>query len=210
MLRLPAFFCFLIVLTISLIEPPSTSACVLVSDDMMSCENYRPAFTRQADQLTPAAAIVSQVAAVATRPSGDSPANAIPADDKWMSIAPGASVWLKMENGRATVMALWLDANGQGGLDLSVYAPDISSGLNANTKPTGRGTFNRLEPSHDLLWRGQSPNGGTWFALVTNGNSIPVAFKLGFVRTAVVRECSGPYWEFLPSGDYVLWPGLCK
>jgi hypothetical protein len=193
-----------------LIAPSSASACVLVYDDPMKCENHRPAFARLSDQATLVAAAVSQNAAIATLRSGDSPSNAIPADDKWMSIAPGASVWLKMENGRATVMDLWLDANGQGGLNLFVYAPDISAGLNTNTKPTGRGTFNRLEPSHDLLWRGQSPNGGTWHALVTNGNSIPISFKLGFVRTAVVRDCSGPYWEYLPSGEYILWPGLCK
>ena len=209
MLRLLSLFCLLIVLTISWIAPPSAFACILVSDEVTRCESARPASARQPDLLTPAAA-VSQVVAVTPLSVGDSPANAIPAEDKWMTIGPGAGVWLKLENGRATVINLWLDANGQGGLNLFVYAPDISAGLNANTKPTGRGTFNRLEPSHDLIWRGQSPNGGTWHALVTNSNSIPVAFKLGFVRTAVVRECSGPYWEFLPSGEYVLWPGLCK
>lgn len=199
-----------VVITVFFITPPPASACVLVSDEFARCEVNPPASLRRAEPAMPGLATISNIAASSNLPSGDSPANAIPADDKWMTIAPGAGVWLKMNNGRATILDLWLDANGQGGLSLFVYAPDISAGLNVNTKPTGRGTSNRFEPSHDLIWRGQSPNGGTWYALVTNGSSIPVSYKVGFVRTAVVRECSGPYWEYLPNGDYILWPGLCK
>jgi hypothetical protein len=106
-------------------------------------------------------------------------------------IGPGVSHWYKMSDA-GMELKVWVDANGQQGLSLALYAPDQTD---LYGKPIGRGAYNKFEPSHDLFWNGYtsaSGAGGTWYAIVTNGANIPIGYTLGYKRiiNSVKARCS--------------------
>lgn len=87
-------------------------------------------------------------------------------------------------------LEVWLDANGQQGITLFVYAPEQKDLW--ITKPIGQGTRNKLMPEHDLFWAGRTTAFGQWHALVQNNNPFPVNFSINYdrVATRVADACA--------------------
>jgi hypothetical protein len=154
---------------------------------------------------TPVPAPVKVAQPVVAKPRGDGPATARDIADAWESLPGGASVWYRMGSGpNPQHFDLWLDANGKGGINFAVYAPEQMGDWSPATSPKGRGAFNRTAPDHDLRWSGQAPAGGTWYAVVTNGNPDALTYKLGVIRVETGRRnCGDPYNEMIGSNPAV-------
>jgi hypothetical protein len=124
-------------------------------------------------------------------PPANNPDNAQPPTGGWVYINPGTSQWYKLYDAGVQII-VWVDANGQQGLAMALYAPDQKD---LYGKPVGRGSYNKFEPSHDLYWQGYTPAsgvGGTWYAVVTNGSNSPISYNLGYKRdyNSVRARCS--------------------
>ena len=119
---------------------------------------------------------------------GSNPDAAVEPRGTWLFIAPNASQWYKM-NDAGLQLDIWLDANGQTGLSLAIYAPDQKD---LYGKPIGRGSFNKFELGHDLFWTGYTTARGTWYAVVTNGAPQPISYRLDYKRVinSVAGRCS--------------------
>ncbi len=137
------------------------------------------------------------------QPKGDSPFSAMTMTDQWQTIEAGARQWYKIDNGNNFYLDVWLDAYGRGNLTLAMYAPEQTNHLSPDLPPKGRGGPVKNEPTHDLYWSGAYAT-GTWYALVTNYNTVPVQYRIGTKQSSTDRNCVS-YWEFLPTGQYVLW-----
>ncbi len=188
---------------------PTAFACI-PDDDNGRCIVVRPAL-----RTTPKIVAVAKATAVPTpvqvAARGTSPFDAIAPDDAWRTIDPSANVWYKIGEGiNPQHFEVWLDAWGKPGLEFAVYSPEQMNNWSPDTPPKGRGTQNKADMSHDLWWIGQAPAGGTWFVRVISRSTFPLAYKIGYNRLGMSRKDCGPaYWEFLPDGRYVLWPGYC-
>ncbi len=139
----------------------------------------------------------------APTPKGDSPHSPLSVEDKWQTLGPHQVHWYKIDNGQNYYLDLWLDANGRGNVTLSVFAPEQINELSVGTKPKGTGAPAKNEPTHDLYWSGYRAT-GIWHALVINHNDVPVQYKVGSKQSTTDRKCVS-YWEWLPTGLYVLW-----
>lgn len=144
----------------------------------------------------------TKVAAV-VQPKGDSPQAAMTITDNWQTLGPGGVHWYKIDNGNNFFLDVWLDAHGQSGITFALFAPEQINGLNVNTQPKGRGAPVKADPSHDLWWKGSYAT-GVWHVLVRNYNSTPVQYKIGSKQATTDRKCVS-YWEWLPTGQHVLW-----
>lgn len=185
-----------LLLTIAL-RVPLASACE-PSDLDVHCA------VRQMPRRTPTRARTLSVVAKNV-PRGDSPANALEMQDAWRTLDPGASVWYKTDDSSGfRALRIWLDANGRGGLSLAIFSPDQMEGVYSIAKPIGRGTFNKLDPSHDLLWSSDYARWGVWYALVTNSNVVPASYKVGYTQTGKDAKTCVSYWEWIGK-DYVYW-----
>jgi hypothetical protein len=143
------------------------------------------------------------VAAAAPQPKGDSPFTAMPVTGATYTLEPGRVHWYKIDNGNNFFLNVWLEAGGRGGITLALYAPEQANGLSVDTQPKGRGAPVKNEPTVDLLWKGSYAT-GVWHALVRNYDPFPVQYKLGTQQSTTERNCIS-YWEWLPTGAYVLW-----
>lgn len=190
----------------------TASACEPGDDDPFRCITLRPPKARLTAKATPRPTTAPAVALAVLTQKGSSPSDAMDPADTWTTIAAGTGVWYKIGGGKNPMhLEVWLDAYGKDGIGFSVYSPEQYTELSQATPAKGRGTVNKADLRHDLWWIGNAPAGGTWYVLVTNTNSVPIAYKLGYNGAAnAQRDCTGPYWEYLPNGAYVLWPGLCK
>lgn len=189
---------------------PSAMACVPLDDGMTRCD--RPRLVRP----TVVANVVKAPATVPTvNPKrGTSPYDAMEPNDAWQTIAANANIWFRIgEEALDRVhLDVWLDANGKGGIGFAVYSPEQFGQLSQTTPPKGRGTANKSDKTHDLSWSGQAPAGGTWYVLVTNSNSTPLSYKVGYNRVVTgPKDCSGPYWEYIGAhvNSMTVWPGYC-
>ncbi len=186
---------------------PTAFACI-PDDDRGRCIVVRPP-----RKPTPRVVAVAKPTTVPTPvpAHGSSPYDAILPDDAWRTIDPNASVWYKIGEGiNPQHFEVWLDAWGKPGLEFDVYAPDQMNDWSPAVPPKGRGTVNRADLSHDLWWIGQAPSGGTWYLRVFSRSTFPLQYKVGYNRAGMAKkDCGAPYWEYLPNGQYVLWPGYC-
>lgn len=137
-------------------------------------------------------------------PPGDNPNAAQPPSGAWLYINPGQSQWYKLYDA-GVQLVIWIDANGQQGLSMAIYAPDQKD---LYGKPTGRGAYNKFLPSHDLYWQGYTPAsgaGGMWYAVVTNGSATPISYNLGYKRdyNSVRAQCSLCHGFDIPWDDCV-------
>ena len=136
------------------------------------------------------------------QPKGDSPFTAQTPTGSWQFVGPRTSIWYKMQDA-GLQLTIWVDANGQKGLDLAVYAPDQRD---LYGKPIGRGAFNKFEPAHDLFWTGRSRATGVWYALVTNNSQSPIQYSINYSRSKHsvadrCAECHGSeiqWWDCYP------------
>lgn len=201
-------FAFILILLSSF----AASACEPSDEDPLRCINLRPAKVRVTPRPTVRPTGAAPVAMAVLTQKGTSPTDALEPADTWGNIVAGTGVWYKIGGGKNPMhLEVWLDAYGKDGIGFNVYSPEQYPDLSAATPPKGRGTVNKADTRHDLWWIGNAPAGGTWYILVTNINSVPISYKLGYNGGAnSQRDCTGPYWEYLPNGAYVLWPGLCK
>ncbi len=113
--------------------------------------------------------------------TGKDPNDAIEPDGAWRYIPGNSMLWYKMTDSRLT-LEVWVDANGQSGLELAIFAPeqkDLWGG-----KPVGRGSFNKFRPEHDLFWTGYTRAFGTWYATLTNRNASPISYSINYQRVA--------------------------
>ncbi len=138
-------------------------------------------------------------------PNGDSPTTARDIAGTWQSIPPGGSVWYKTPYSDGyRVLDLWLDTTAQNALGLSLFSPDQTDGLSPNTKPIGRGSFNKGEPSHALTWKAGYAKAGVWYALVQNFSNSPVSYSLGGNLSSTDTKLCHGYWETL-RGQLIYW-----
>lgn len=147
--------------------------------------------------------VPTKVAAVPVQPKGDSPQAAKTITDDWQTIEAGGVQWYKIDNGNNFYLDVWLDANRQSGISFALYAPEQINGLNVDTPPKGRGAPVKADPSHDQWWKGSYAT-GVWHILVRNYNQTTVQYKIGTKQSSADRRCVS-YWEYLPTGGYVLW-----
>lgn len=150
---------------------------------------------RQAAARRAAAALASSAPA-APMPSGDSPGAARTPDGSSAYLAPGASLWFKMESLQR--LYVWADTGGADGIELAIYSPGTTDFW--GTKPVGVGSKNRNE-GHDLFWTGRAPGGGTWYARVTNhsGAAVPVSVDFERVKSRIkdfCTSCHGDEFDF--------------
>jgi hypothetical protein len=210
-LQLSLLFALFLLFTTSF----SALACEPNDENPSRCDLLRHPKVRS----TPAPTVVAKPPAVLAAPvpvvvngGGTSPGDALEPTDDWRTVDPGGNIWYRLGKGiNRQHLDVWLDANGKDGIGFAVYSPEQMNGWSASTPPKGRGTSNKVDTRHDLWWVGQAPAGGIWYVLVTNKSAAPISYKVGYNQIqAAQRDCSGPYWEYLPNGDYILWPGLCK
>ncbi|MBI3914890.1 MAG: LysM peptidoglycan-binding domain-containing protein [Chloroflexi bacterium] len=136
--------------------------------------------------------------------TGKTPDQAIDANNTSIVIGPHAVLWYRLPYGEEPrKLHVWLDTGGKGGVTFEVYSPDSANNL-SNAQVTGRGTYNRFEPTHDLTWSGESIIPGIWYVKVISHNDVPTEHSLGYTQAAYSRTCHS-YWESLPTGQYVYW-----
>jgi len=123
--------------------------------------------------------------------------------DALLTLDAGGVHWFRIDNGPNFYLDVWLDTSGRTGLTLSLYAPEQANALSVDLTPKGRGAPAKNDPTHDLLWKGSYAT-GVWYALVRNYNNYPVQYKIGSSQSTTTRNCVS-YWEYLPTGQYVLW-----
>lgn len=123
-------------------------------------------------------------AALAGAPTGAGPDDPMMATGDWQTIAPNSSLWFYFDyTGDKSRIRIYLDDNGAANMDLGVYTPDQARlWLNdPTTGPIGRATkpgSNSADAIHDLTWLGAFNAPGRYFAVVKNGNSDALSFRL--------------------------------
>lgn len=128
-------------------------------------------------------------------PSGDSPFTARKPNGDWIFIQPGQTLWYSVRVLQR--LNFWVDTGGQQGIDLAIYGPGTTD---FNSKPVGRGSKNGNE-RHDLFWTGRVPDGGIWYARVTNHNqaSLPISVNYAIVKSRIrdfCTSCHGNEFDF--------------
>lgn len=208
----------LLCMALLLMSTPTTFGCVVADDGSTRCAQvgrakWRATPVARVAPKTPAAPApaakpkatavpVSQIA----QPSGATPNDAIPADDAWRVIGPGAKAWHRINIANVNhILDIWLDTKDHvGGMEFAVFSNyQADGGLSVNSHPVGRGTYNRFF-DNDLRWMGRAPRGGAWYVLVGNNNSVPVTYKLGTNITQMPDKTCTSYWEWIGK-DYVYW-----
>ncbi len=169
------------------------------------CTFTRPNAVQTRSPLARAAVSIVQPtpmpAPVAAVKRGRGPGDAIDPGDKWDTIQPGATVWYKMDRPRNSNLTVWLDANGNPGVQMAIYSPEQIADL-GTVPPKGRATPNKLDNRHDQWWVGQSPSGGTWYAVVTNLTNAALAYKVGSDQLVTGPKSCDSYWEYLGGGPF--------
>lgn len=208
-MKVKAFLAGLFLLALLLLTAPYALGCTPDEDNPGRCLLFvKPSVTTvvQVAAVAPATSAPPAPAAPAPRPTpnGNGPQTArspmyvkpeycieamcpgaigappLNAPGNWDWVAPNSSLWYGIEDRYGLQIQMWLLANGQQGIALDVYAPDQQD---LYGKPIGRGSLNRNFPGVDLFYSGRTQVGGTWYARVTNNNSIPVSFSLRYSRT---------------------------
>lgn len=171
------------------------AACVPSDEDAtnrLACVRFPP--------RAPAAALVVK------NPQGTSPQDALSVPDAWQSMGPHGSVWYKIpysENFR--LLEFWLEMNLPNVAGFSIFSPEQIEGLSPATKPVGRGTHSQSDPENIIRWKASYAKPGVWYLYLYNRTDQPISFKMNSNQQSTpVKKCIS-YWEYLPTGEYVLW-----
>ncbi len=184
------------------VSVPSASACVLLNEGTSSLSECR----RLAVQVMSQVASISVASNIVNSLRGTSPNDAMPVPDGWQDMGPMGSVWYKIpysENFR--LLEFWLEMNLPDVAGFSIYSPDQTDGLSPATKPVGRGTHSKNDPDNVIRWKASYAKPGVWYIYLYNRTDKPISFKLNNNQEYTpVKKCIS-YWEYLPTGQYVLW-----
>jgi hypothetical protein len=151
----------------------------------------------------PAPALAVTTTITRTQLKGDTPHTARTMTGEWETIDPRANIWYQIDNKNNFYLDIWMDTYGKPGVTFSVYSPEQSNNLSAATSPKGRNSTVKSDPTHDWWWRGAQAT-GIWHVMVTNITATPMQYRIGNKQSTEDRNCRS-YWEFLPTGQYVLW-----
>lgn len=128
--------------------------------------------------------------------NGSSPTNALIANGSWDTLGAGANVWYRIGNG-GVHMDVFLDATPMSNVTLAVFAP------NQFHKPIGYGTPAR--GGAQLVWAGGHwKSQGDWVAKITNGNPVPISYRLTSSAIDISNKSCYSYWEWI-GPNYVYW-----
>jgi hypothetical protein len=128
--------------------------------------------------------------------SGASPSNALMAAGSWETLGAGAAVWYRIGNG-GVHMDVFLDAIPMSNVSMQVFAP------NQFHKPIGYGTLSK--DGARLVWAGGHwKSQGDWVAKITNGNPIPISYRLTSSAIDISNKSCYSYWEWI-GPNYVYW-----
>ena len=116
--------------------------------------------------------------------------------DAWRTLGAGARIWYKVGKGGEHI-DVFLEGKPLDGLSLEVYAPDQLD------KPIGNGTYQAA--TKRLVWSGGHwQSEGAWLGRVTNGNSVPVQYKLSSSVQDISNKSCYSYWEYIGTSQ-VYW-----
>ncbi len=118
------------------------------------------------------------------------PYNAPAPNGTWAFIEPHTTVWYRINDGWRRVN-VWMSANHEQGLTLSIYGPDQKDVW--SSKPAGKGTPGN---GFDFWWTGRSAFKGVWTIRLTNTTDHSMPYNLNavaFSETAgdMCRNCHG-------------------
>jgi hypothetical protein len=144
--------------------------------------------------------------AFAAAPTGAGPNDPLMVTGAWQTLAPNASAWYYFDYGASRdryKAEIDVDANQVGNLQLAIYTPDQATAWlqDPTTHPVGTGTKPGAATSasiHDLVWLGAFNSSGRYFAVVTNNNASPVAYRL-LINGATVTLAPTPFPTAYPT-----------
>jgi len=127
-------------------------------------------------------------------------------DNQWRWIGPDATLWYAFEYaGDRTVVLLTLVNGVELGMQFNVYAPDKPS-----DQPIGRGTSSQIICSNgdkcqspDLVWKGGTSSGGTYYVQVINKTSVAKSFLLTSTYGSGVATTTTPNTVYVTPYVYV-------
>ena len=110
---------------------------------------------------------------------GDTPLLALTNTCTWQSLDGGGETWYKIPYQKGTQLEITLDNNGAG-IGFDVWDPWLIQTWNTpdQTFPTGSGSPNAAEPSHDLTWVGHLPDNGMYYVHLSNNDSDVNKYRL--------------------------------
>lgn len=127
---------------------------------------------------------------------GTSPSNPLDPTGNWETLGAGAGVWYRIGSG-GVHMDVFLDANPLGNVSMAVYAP------NQLHKPIGNGTPSQGRTR--LVWAGGHwRSQGDWIAKITNGNPMPISYRLTSSVIDISNKSCYSYWEWI-GPNHVYW-----
>lgn len=128
--------------------------------------------------------------------SGTSPSNALNSTGHWETLGAGAVVWYRIGSG-GVHMTVFLDAIPMSNVSMQVFAP------NQFHKPVGYGASSK--DGTRLVWAGGHWKAhGDWVAKITNGNPVPLRYRLTSSAVDISNKSCYSYWEWI-GPNYVYW-----
>lgn len=128
--------------------------------------------------------------------SGASPANPRVATGSWEILGASAAVWYRIGSG-GVHMDVFLDAIPLSNVSMEIFAP------NQFHRPVGYGTSSK--DGARLVWAGGHwKSQGDWVAKITNGNPVPISYRLSSSAIDISNKSCYSYWEWI-GPNYVYW-----
>lgn len=102
-----------------------------------------------------------------------------------------STIWYRFEyRGDRSTISVVLEGYGVQDLELQIFAPDQID-LQANTvrgTPIGRGSVNKAQAGHTVIWNGSSPQSGTFYIAVINKTDRTIIYRLNVTGPAVTAS----------------------
>ena len=99
-----------------------------------------------------------------------------------------SKMWFRFEYlGDRSPITVALDGFGAREMELLIYTPEqvTEKSVEPRGAPVGRGSGNKAQTGHDLVWTGGFPLGGTFFAVVNNPTDRAILFRLSATGAGV-------------------------
>ena len=128
--------------------------------------------------------VIVAPAAMAARPTGAGPWDALIVTGAFQTLAPNASAWYYFDySADKSRVQVDVDTNGASNVGLAIYTPDQATAWlqDPTTKSVGIGSQPAASSAaaiHDLVWLGAFRTSGRYFAVMTNNNASPISYRL--------------------------------